>query len=377
MPQPIDAAIGRSETTPTQRSVLFGLSVFRVVTGTWAAVVALVDARSGVMDAPEVGFVVLASVLAWSFTTLWLSRRSPETLLRPAAQSLDLLLGAALVAAEWTVYDGAHPLNLGATWQIAPVLSSGVAHGAPWGLLAGIGLGLVNAAASFVDRGLKGHVLSTLSTMVLLGAGGWAVGAVMDRLRHAEDEVAEARARERVGQRLHDGVLQTLAAVQRRSDDPDLVRLAATQDRELRDWIRNDTGMRGAAGSLVDVPGELRRMIAGIEARDLVGIEVVVVGEPLLDSRRSEALLGAVGEAVTNAVKHADATRITVFLDGDSEGVLCTVHDDGRGFDPDLDPAGSGLGLELSVRRPLEELGGTVVIRSRPGTGTEVELWLP
>jgi signal transduction histidine kinase len=365
----------RPGVTPTQRSVLFGLSVFRVVIAVWASVVAIIDARSQVMQRPGIGFVVLAPILAWSLTTLWLSRRSPSTLLHPVAQSFDLLLGAALVAAEWSAYDAPHALNLGATWQIAPVVSTGVAHGAGWGLAAGLGLGLVNGVASAFDRGVSGHVLATLSTFVLLGGAGWAVGAVMDRLVHAEDEVAEARARERVARRLHDGVLQTLAVVQRRSDDPDLVHLAAAQDRELRQWIRDDVAVAdtgGAASSEDGFAARLRSLTDRLAVAHGGEVEVVVVGRPRLPAAIADGLLGAVGEAVTNALKHAAADRITVFLDEDDGRLLCTVHDDGCGFDPAT--AGGGLGLQLSVRRAMEEIGGSASLRSRPGHGTEVEL---
>jgi signal transduction histidine kinase len=55
--------------------------------------------------------------------------------------------------------------------------------------------------------------------------------------------------------------------------------------------------------------------------------------------------------------------------------VLCTVHDDGDGFDPASAPA--GMGLELSVRRRVEGVGGSVTIRSAPGRGTDVEMTVP
>lgn len=364
----------------TERGVLFGIAVFRVVTALWASVVAVIDAESGVMANSQIGLAVLGPVLAWSLTTLWLSRSSPDVLLSPVAQGFDLLLGAAVVVAEWTVYDGPHSLNFGATWQVAPVLSTAVAHGPVWGTAAGLGLGVVNGVSSASARGLSGNVLATLSTLVLLGAAGAAVGTIMRRLRSAEDEVAEAAARERVARRLHDGVLQTLAAVQRRSGDAELVRLAADQDRELREWIRSESAPR-RAGKAPDVATEIRRLAATIGSRDGIVVDVVVVAEPRLGERGAAALLVAVGEAVTNAAKHSGADRVTVFLDVDSAGVLCTVHDDGRGFDTESGGGGSepggGMGIELSIRRPIEEVGGSVALRSRPGVGTEVELRIP
>jgi signal transduction histidine kinase len=54
-------------------------------------------------------------------------------------------------------------------------------------------------------------------------------------------------------------------------------------------------------------------------------------------------------------------------------GVSCTIHDDGAGFDADT--VVEGIGLRTSVRGRLQEVGGTVEIRSAIGHGTDVHLW--
>ena len=97
----------------------------------------------------------------------------------------------------------------------------------------------------------------------------------------------------------------------------------------------------------------------------------------MLDPACVEALTGAVGEALTNAGKHGRASRVTVFTEPDDAGagVVCSVHDDGRGFD--VAQAREGVGLSRSIRGRMEEVGGRVEIDSRPGSGTEVRLWLP
>ena len=56
-------------------------------------------------------------------------------------------------------------------------------------------------------------------------------------------------------------------------------------------------------------------------------------------------------------------------------GASVTVTDDGSGFD--VDRAVAGQGLTRSVRERIEEVGGTVVVRSTVGSGTEVALWVP
>lgn len=79
-------------------------------------------------------------------------------------------------------------------------------------------------------------------------------------------------------------------------------------------------------------------------------------------------------------VKHADASRVRVRLVVDDEGCRLRVEDDGRGFEPSDRPAeersGHGLGVR-TMRERAQELGGKLVIASRPGRGTVVEARLP
>ena len=75
-------------------------------------------------------------------------------------------------------------------------------------------------------------------------------------------------------------------------------------------------------------------------------------------------------EAVQNATKHADATRIDVELRETTEGLTLTVADDGKGLTTDV-ATGTGTGTS-SMRDRLRAVGGTLEIRSRPGHGTTV-----
>jgi signal transduction histidine kinase len=81
-----------------------------------------------------------------------------------------------------------------------------------------------------------------------------------------------------------------------------------------------------------------------------------------------------VQEALTNAARHAGATRLDVLVRGSRNSIDVVVQDDGRGFDPAAPRAGVGLrGLEERVK----ELGGTLIVRSAPGTGTELSARVP
>ncbi|MCE9630441.1 MAG: sensor histidine kinase [Planctomycetia bacterium] len=100
-----------------------------------------------------------------------------------------------------------------------------------------------------------------------------------------------------------------------------------------------------------------------------------------LPGRVRHNLLLIVREAVNNAVKHAQAKLVWlgVRLDRPLAGgrVTITVEDDGRGFDPN-EPADDGRhsGLD-NMRRRADDIGGTLTLTSRPGSGTRVEITAP
>jgi signal transduction histidine kinase len=201
-------------------------------------------------------------------------------------------------------------------------------------------------------------------------------------LRVARDLVAERQARARaeeraeVASRVHDSVLQTLALIQRRADDPgEVVKLARGQERELRAWLFEGRPV-GSAGdedhTLVD---GVRRLQREVEELHGATVETVVVGDCPLDERVGN-LLAACREATVNAAKWSGAPVISVFAEvGDGE-VSVFVRDTGVGFDPDHVP-GDRKGLAESVQGRMTRLHGTATVRSAPGKGTEVALVLP
>jgi PAS domain S-box-containing protein len=119
--------------------------------------------------------------------------------------------------------------------------------------------------------------------------------------------------------------------------------------------------------------------------RDKYKLEVRVIADRRADSRRKDVrtlLFESVRELLFNAVKHAQADRVTLELTLDADDQLCiTVSDQGVGFDlarlDDRSKAGQvGWGL-FSIRERLTLLGGRFEIDSRPGKGTRVRLVAP
>jgi signal transduction histidine kinase len=79
-------------------------------------------------------------------------------------------------------------------------------------------------------------------------------------------------------------------------------------------------------------------------------------------------------EALQNVVKYADAARASVSLTSEAGQLTFTVIDDGKGFDPSMMPGGSGL---QGMADRVEALGGSLEVRSEPGTGTTVTGRIP
>jgi signal transduction histidine kinase len=109
--------------------------------------------------------------------------------------------------------------------------------------------------------------------------------------------------------------------------------------------------------------------------RSRVPVELVVSGQldDLGDQQRTCAYR-IVQEALTNCVRHAKATRITVKLRTDDDALSVSVGDDGVGLDPRRRNGGFGLrGIEERVR----ELGGSLQLNSVIGKGATLAVRLP
>jgi signal transduction histidine kinase len=248
-----------------------------------------------------------------------------------------------------------------------------------------IGLAVLLLIAGLAEL-LSGHekayqLLEPLAGVLLL-VGGFALALLPWWLRIARDLVAERQARIRaeeradMASRVHDSVLQTLALIQRRANDPhEVTKLARAQERELRSWLF-DGRAPGALGDQAGTVADGVRLIQQeVEAQHGISVEAVTVGNCELDEELT-ALLAAAREATVNAAKWSGAPVVSVFAEVEPESVSIFVRDRGCGFDPATVP-GDRKGLAESVRGRVARRGGTAVIRSAPGEGTEVSLVMP
>jgi signal transduction histidine kinase len=275
---------------------------------------------------------------------------------------LPLILVAVGMAVIWRQLDTDRTLALpGVRWALA----GGAA-------LAAAGVILLLATTGQLANARNGFA----ATLVILTGVVLATAPIWRRLldSRAEERTARIRSEERaaVAAHLHDSVLQTLALIQRHAEDQQAVsRLARSQERELRAWLYDPKVVREGGTWAGLVAG----VVAEVEADHALLVDSVVVGDAPID----DALAGlgaATREALVNAAKHSGATAADLYTEVTPERVSVYVRDRGKGFDPAEVPD-DRRGLRDSVSGRLSRLGGTAVVRSAPGEGTEVELVLP
>ena len=228
---------------------------------------------------------------------------------------------------------------------------------------------------------------------VLLGALMWGVHRLRVRQLRREFTVVLAE-RNRIARELHDTLAQGFTGVSMQLEAVS-AKLGREEAREHLNRARLlvRSSLAEARRSVRDLRSELLDGASlgealGVVARQLtdgsdVRAEVSTAGVVRRLPERVERNLFRVGqEALTNAVRHAGATRVRVRVDYGDEGVRLEVSDDGRGFPPPApgraggggDSGGFGL---RGMRERVAQLGGELHIDSRPGAGTQVTAAVP
>jgi len=208
-----------------------------------------------------------------------------------------------------------------------------------------------------------------------------------ERALHALNRRLEEEAR-RIAHALHDEAGQLLASVYLALAElaaelppPARARLAQIHalleqveaqlrrlSHELRPTVLDDLGLIPALEFLAE----------GIAKR--AGVSVVVTGSTggRLLTEVETVLYRAIQEGLTNVAKHAHASRATVHVQRHPAGIVCSIRDNGRGFEPShrLVLNSQGLGL-IGIRERVAALGGTLSIVSSPSIGTTLEIVIP
>ena len=193
--------------------------------------------------------------------------------------------------------------------------------------------------------------------------------------------------RDRIARDLHDRVIQRIYAVgmslsgAARLDD--LPGVHERVEHAIDDLDATITEIRSTIFELGEtlLPDGLRHAVVQLadELTPTVGTrpEVRFVGpvDNAVPPQIADHILAVIREALTNAAKHAQASRCSVEISVTDDVVLVAVIDNGRGIE--IDPAGSvGHGL-MNLRNRAEKLGGTFEILSVDGAGTRLSWSAP
>lgn len=374
---PRDAAV--------QQTMLRALAVLRVVL--LLNSVALYALHAHAYRHPVAGWLAMVLLVAWTGFVTWAYdrlqlRRTPVFL-----GDLGVAVGALLLTTY--VKDPGFSATLPGFWVAAAVLAWAV-H---WRLAGGLVAAVVVVGCDLGIRAEFGQ--GNYGNVFLLLIGGSVVGFLTGLLEQmaVERDLAQRHAaveaeRARLARAVHDGVLQTLALVQRRSGElggsggpqdramlAELGQLAGEQEVALRSMIRQqDTAAPGGFGARpgsVDLSAELER-VAGTRAT-----VVVPPGAVLMDVHRADELAAVVGACLDNVVLHAGpGASAWVLLEVLGETVVVSVRDDGQGIAPGRLEAAEHegrLGVSQSIRGRVADLDGSAVLDTGEH-GTEWEL---
>jgi signal transduction histidine kinase len=220
------------------------------------------------------------------------------------------------------------------------------------------------------------------------------VAEQIERERHLLSKARErTRAHERrmVARELHDRVAHTMGLVHQslqlyeayRERDPeaaeqklDLAKRKAAEamkdTRDLSQALRDSEG----TGEALALEETLSELLSELVPKGMTHSLSVEGEEGAVPAEVREQLFLVLREAVRNAVSHSRASKVSVAVRTDREGIVGVVEDDGRGFERKPRERSEAGGLAYMAER-ASLMGGTCSIESAPGEGTRVESSFP
>jgi signal transduction histidine kinase len=342
------------------------------------------------------GLVALPLLITWA-------RAPGEAWRRLATWEGGLLLVTVGVLAVLSV-----SINESVTYMVFPALIwAAFRFGPPVATLsvaiaAGIAIGMTaGEMGAFFKHPIDDRVLSTQLYIAVAALTTLFLSAVVSERKHSTTELLEARTHEgeraleerhRIARDLHDSVSQALfsTVLHTRTAQKVLEReemsVAGPLGRALRAIGELTRGAQSEMRALIFELGNdavsdgfveaLRRQAVTIGAHNGLIIDVAGPDHRVPLSPRVETQLFGIGrEALSNVLKHAQASRVTVLVEDRLGRVFVEISDDGRGFDPAAQRPGH-YGLE-SMRSRAAEIGGLLAITSIRGRGTVVRIEAP
>lgn len=210
------------------------------------------------------------------------------------------------------------------------------------------------------------------------------------RLAGGAEEAAVLEERTRIAEEIHDSLAQNLVAIVTRLElasgslpanaEETAAHIHAAQNlaREgLAEARRSVWALVPAALERDDLPGALRKMVTNLNDTTPTEVRLTVEGPRRRLARETESHLFRISqEAVSNALKHAEANNIQIRLSFDPQKVSLSIEDDGHGLAHKDERLPRGFGL-ASLRERAKRAGGEATIQSEPGAGTHIVVEVP
>lgn len=199
------------------------------------------------------------------------------------------------------------------------------------------------------------------------------------------ESLAISRERNRLAHELHDTLAHSLSAIavqletarayweQDNSKARALIAQAQHATRSgLEETRRALKALRASPLEELGLVAALRRLAESAAARAGLALDITLPDRlPMLAPDVEQAIYRIAQEALENAVRHAQATRLIVRLESDDQTFCLMVQDNGQGFKVDAASANGHFGV-ISMRERARLAGGSLAIASRPGAGTVV-----
>lgn len=194
---------------------------------------------------------------------------------------------------------------------------------------------------------------------------------------------AQEEERGRISRDLHDQIGQALTAIllgldksMAQPEQRDLRKIKELASVTLADVRRIALDLRPSILDELGLEAGLRRYARDVRERYELDVSVVANLPHRLEKQEETVLYRVVQEALTNVVRHAQASSVSVVVTTGSRYIQLVVEDDGKGFDPaSLTPA-EKIGI-LGMSERMELLGGSLSVESQPGSGCTVYARLP
>lgn len=204
-----------------------------------------------------------------------------------------------------------------------------------------------------------------------------------DRMSKEIESLATELERTRIAQEIHDSLGHTLTSlniqleVARKFSDRDQVR--STEALELAKQLASQslTDVRTAIQSIRHPDFDLKEAVNTLakQIRQSQTLEVIVdINDSDISTTIAYQLFRIIQECLTNVMKHAEASQVTVMLRKESKKIELVVSDNGKGLPTQEKSQGFGI---RGMQERVESMHGTVEIQSQPGQGTNVQVNIP